>query len=123
MHTFKTLLGVFISFLIESSSFYASATENSTRTWIISGEELRDAIQGKFDNAYLSRNSNRQQAFVDGYIYSLIDSKDWCFTAKVLPHELKDFVFEYLNSLDELRLSQNAGTLTYEAFETYCVKY
>lgn len=91
-----------------------------SRTWNVSGQELLDAIQGKTDVKAMVRDSLQQQIFADAYLFALIDSQDWCFTGKVLPHEMKSHVFEYLHGLAPSRLADNAASLSHEALTLYC---
>ncbi|NLY63944.1 MAG: hypothetical protein GX070_03190 [Alcaligenaceae bacterium] len=93
------------------------------RIGLISGQALIEAIQGGIDNAPAGRTRLQQQTFADGYIAALMDNREWCFTGKMLPHEIKNDLFEYLQSLDAEKLSFNAAGLSYDAFTRFCSKH
>ncbi|MDY0272951.1 MAG: hypothetical protein RBR37_10635 [Advenella sp.] len=106
--------------LILCLGFLLPFQAKADRTGLISAQTLIEAIQGNVDNAPAGRTSLQQQAFADGYISALIDSREWCFTGKKLPHEIKSDLFEYLQSQDAEKLLLNAADLSYDAFTRFC---
>lgn len=121
------LSSLLISSLLSASPAHAQGSQEShvspsthNRTWNVSGQELLDAIQGKTDVTPSVRDRLQQQIFAEAYLFALIDSQNWCFTGKVLAHEMKSYVFEYLHGLAPERLANNATSLSHEAFTHYC---
>lgn len=110
------LLSVLILSLCALQSVYA----NDERSWMVSGDELMYNLSANESSQNLTLAPSLLNARAQGYIVAVMDSRDWCMKGEVLPHDVYDRVYSYLNSLDKDVLSMNASELVNNALETYC---
>ncbi len=98
----------------------ASPTGAAERTWVFSGAELKNAIEGK-EAPEVSDPQMRRIVSVsraDSYIAGVADltpPDTWCGAGTVAPHEVKDRVYAYLGDLPNEKLDGNAADLVREA--------
>lgn len=110
------LLSVLILSLCVIQSVYA----DDGRSWMVSGNELKNNLSANESSQNLTSSPSLLNAQAQGYIVAVMDSSDWCMKGQVLPHDVYDRVYGYLNSLDKDALSMNASELVNNALETYC---
>jgi len=92
------------------------------RTWIFSGTELKQAIEGKLAPEVSDPEMRRlvsvakSSAYIAG-VADLTSESDWCGAGAVAPHELTDRIYTYLGDLPAEKLDEQAATLVREALK------
>lgn len=112
------LLSLVWAMILLSSTEAASAE----RTWIVSGAELKSAIEGNYAPEVPDSEARRLISITKAnfYIAGVADftSHDkWCGAGEVAPHEIKDRVYTYLGDLSVEQLNGNAASLVLAALE------
>ncbi|WP_338091171.1 Rap1a/Tai family immunity protein [Shinella kummerowiae] len=91
---------------------------DKTRDWKFSGFELIEALEGRSsDEMSGEADPSRPKARAVAYIAGVADATRgtrWCGAGTVLPHELIDRVYTYLQSLASARLKRSASSLVVE---------
>lgn len=116
----RSLYAFFFSmpFVLVLSSF--SVAGAAERTWIFSGAELKQAIEGKFAPEVSDPEMRRlvsvakSSAYIAG-VADLTSGSDWCGAGAVAPHELTDRVYTYLGDIGAEKLDEQAAVLVREA--------
>ena len=99
-----------------------SSAGAAERTWIFSGAELKQAIEGKLapevSDPEMRRlvSSAKSSAYIAG-VADLTGGSDWCGAGTVAPHELTDRIYTYLGDIPAEKLDEQAATLVREALK------
>ncbi|APG95606.1 Tiorf68 protein (plasmid) [Sinorhizobium americanum] len=107
--------------VIAAALLYTPAlADEPARTWIFSGSELVEALEGKLVPEASNEETRRMLSSAGGnaYIAGIADATSgtrWCGAGTVVPHELADRVHTHLGDLPTERLNENAATLVGEA--------
>ena len=113
------IVPAFIATAVLSIMLGTGSAPAQDRTWIFSGSELKQAIEGKFapeaSDPELRRTISvaKSSAYIAG-VADATASKQWC-GAGVAPHELTDRVYTYLVDAPSETLSQAAAALVEKA--------
>ncbi|MFK3777630.1 Rap1a/Tai family immunity protein [Agrobacterium sp. NPDC089420] len=100
----------------------ASSAGAQERTWIFSGAELKQAIEGKLAPEVSDPEMRRlvsvakSSAYIAG-VADLTSGADWCGAGAVPPHELTDRIYTYLGDLPVEKLDERAANLVREALK------
>ena len=119
MRSLDAVLGAGPGVLALSGLSQAGAEE---RTWIFSGAELKQAIEGKLAPEVSDPEMRRlvsvakSSAYIAG-VADLTSGSDWCGAGAVAPHELTDRIYTYLGDLSAEKLDEQAATLVREALK------
>lgn len=114
-------IGLLALVVIPVTSGLAAASE---RSWIVSGLELKQAIEGNYAPEIAQVETRRLVSAAKGraYIYGVADATGrdrWCDGDEVAPHELVDRVYTHLSDIPGSRLSENASSLVRESLTTF----
>ncbi|MCC4586348.1 hypothetical protein JWH11_15600 [Xanthomonas melonis] len=115
--SFRTLAAVLLCAAMPAAWARPS---DAGRTWILSGAELVQAMEGKLGDpahngpARRQLSSARARAYIEG-VADATSGVRWCGAGKVLPHELVDRVYTYHRGLPATQLQQSAATLVVDA--------
>jgi len=99
-----------------------SSAGAAERTWIFSGAELKQAIEGKLAPEVSDPEMRRlvsvakSSAYIAG-VADLTSGSDWCGAGAVAPHELTDRIYTYLGDIPAEKLDEQAATLVREALK------
>ncbi|WP_337797118.1 Rap1a/Tai family immunity protein [Rhizobium skierniewicense] len=99
---------------------FALPSEAADRTWIYSGSELKQAIEGKLapdvSNPELRRlvSVAKSNAYIAG-VADLTANAHWCGAGDIAPHEITDRVYTYLVDIPSEKLAEPAAALVEEA--------
>ena len=99
-----------------------SSAGAAERTWIFSGAELKQAIEGKLAPEVSDPEMRRlvsiakSSAYIAG-VADLTSGSDWCGAGAVAPHELTDRIYSYLGDIPAEKLDEQAATLVREALK------
>ena len=111
---------VFVPVVLALSGLSPAGAEE--RTWIFSGAELKQAIEGKLAPEVSDPEMRRlvsvakSSAYIAG-VADLTSGSDWCGAGAVAPHELTDRIYTYLGDLSAEKLDEQAATLVREALK------
>lgn len=107
---------VFVSVPVVLALSGLSPAGAEERTWIFSGAELKQAIEGKLAPEVSDPEMRRlvsvakSSAYIAG-VADLTSGSDWCGAGAVAPHELTDRIYTYLGDLPAEKLDEQAATL------------
>ena len=111
---------VYVPFVLALAGL--SSAGAAERTWIFSGAELKQAIEGKLAPEVSDPEMRRlvsvakSSAYIAG-VADLTSGSDWCGAGAVAPHELTDRIYTYLGDIPAEKLDEQAATLVREALK------
>ena len=118
----RSLYAVFVSVPFVLALSGLSPAGAAERTWIFSGAELKQAIEGKFAPDVSDPEMRRlvsvakSSAYIAG-VADLTSGSDWCGAGAVAPHELTDRIYTYLGDVPAEKLDEQAATLVRAALK------